>query len=145
MSKYLTEHFSLEEMTHSAMGSRRGMKNEPDEVQVENLKALCEKVLEPLREHLGTPVRINSGFRSKEVNKLVGGKDNSQHLRGQAADLMVHNTQEMIRMMHFIMDETDFDQLILERNKWGSQWVHVSHKRDGGNRHQVLSRPFSYS
>ena len=58
---------------------------------------------------------------------------------GYPADIQVENTEHLLKMMHFIMDETDFDQLIWEKNKAGVQWLHVSHKRNGNNRHQVLN------
>ena len=95
------------------------------------------EVLQPLRDFLGKPVVISSGYRSEEVNKAVGGVKRSQHLRGEAADIHVENTEQLIVIMHFIMDNCDFDQLIWEKNKAGTQWVHVSYKREGGNRNMV--------
>ena len=106
---------------------------------IENLKALCMEVLQPLRDFLGKPVVISSGFRSEDVNRAVGGVKGSQHLKGEAADIHVENTEHLLKIMHFIMDETDFDQLIWEKNKQGTQWVHVSYRRNGVNKHQVLS------
>ena len=96
-------------------------------------------VLQPLRNHLKKPVVISSGYRSEDVNRAVGGVKGSQHLKGEAADIHVENTEHLLKIMHFIMDETDFDQLIWEKNKQGTQWVHVSYKRNGVNKHQVLS------
>ena len=140
----LTKNFSFEEMCSSNAAARNGLKNRPKTQEEEatvkaNLKALCTEVLQPLRHHLKRKVMVSSGYRTEEVNKLVGGVQKSQHLVGEAADLRVDSTEHLLKMMHFIMDETDFDQLIWEKSKSGRQWVHVSHKREGVNRHQVLN------
>lgn len=108
--------------------------NTPDAEVIENLRNLCTKVLEPLREHLGQPVVITSGFRSKRLNETVGGVKNSQHLRGEAADLMVEGEKQARDWIRWMMDFLEFDQLILEK-KGKKVWVHVSLKR---NRQQVL-------
>ena len=126
------------------MAERRGINNSPrtkeeEKRVIENLKALCMEVLQPLRDFLGKPVVISSGYRCAELNKAVGGVRNSQHMKGEAADIHVENTEHLLKIMHFIMDETDFDQVIWERNRAGTQWVHVSYKREGVNRHQVVS------
>lgn len=138
----LSRNFTYEELTRSATAERKGLRNRPktkeeESVVIENLKALCMEVLQPLRDYLGKPVVISSGYRSEEVNKAVGGVKRSQHLRGEAADIHVENTEQLIVIMHFIMDNCDFDQLIWEKNKTGAQWVHVSYKREGGNRNMV--------
>ena len=110
-----------------------GIDNTPDAEAIENMRNLCTKVLEPLREHLGQPVVITSGFRSKRLNEAVGGVKQSQHLRGEAADLMVESEKQAREWIRWMMDNLKFDQLILE--KQGSKvWVHVSLKR---NRQQV--------
>lgn len=138
----LSKNFTYEELCHSSVAERKGLKNRPktkeeESVVIENLKALCMEVLQPLRDYLGKPVVISSGYRSEEVNKAVGGVKRSQHLRGEAADIHVENTEQLIVIMHFIMDNCDFDQLIWEKNKAGAQWAHVSYKREGGNRNMV--------
>lgn len=140
----LTKNFTYEEMCSSNTAARNGLNNRPktheEEATVKaNLKALCTEVLQPLRDHLKRKVMVSSGYRTEELNRLVGGATKSQHLVGEAADLRVDNTKHLLKMMHFIMVETDFDQLIWEKSKSGNQWVHVSHKRDGVNRHQVLN------
>ena len=140
----LSKNFSYEELTHSNVAERKGLKNRPrtkeeEKRVIENLKALCMEVLQPLRDFLGKPVVISSGYRCAELNKAVGGVRNSQHMKGEAADIHVENTEHLLKIMHFIMDETDFDQVIWERNRAGTQWVHVSYKREGVNRHQVVS------
>ena len=140
----LTRNFTYEELCHSNVAERRGINNSPrtkeeEKRVIENLKALCMEVLQPLRDFLGEPVVISSGYRCAELNKAVGGVRNSQHMKGEAADIHVENTEHLLKIMHFIMDETDFDQVIWERNRAGTQWVHVSYKREGVNRHQVMS------
>ena len=140
----LTRNFTYEELRRSDVAERRGINNSPrtkeeEKRVIENLKALCMEVLQPLRDFLGKPVVISSGYRCAELNKAVGGVRNSQHMKGEAADIHVENTEHLLKIMHFIMDETDFDQVIWERNRAGTQWVHVSYKREGVNRHQVVS------
>ena len=140
----LTRNFTYEELCNSNVAERRGINNRPrtkeeEKRVIENLKALCMEVLQPLRDFLGKPVVISSGYRCAELNKAVGGVRNSQHMKGEAADIHVENTEHLLKIMHCIMDETDFDQVIWERNRAGTQWVHVSYKREGVNRHQVMS------
>ena len=137
----LTRNFSLEEMLRSDTAKRCGITNKPkaeEETEVvENLKALCVEVLQPLRDFLGKPVVISSGYRCRELNEKVGGVSNSQHLTGEAADIRVKDRHELIEIMRFIMDDTVFDQLIREKSATG-EWVHVSYKRNGNNRQQVF-------
>ena len=130
----LSEHFSLGEFVRSSTAQRMSIDNTPDAEVIENLRNLCTKVLEPLREHLGQPVVITSGFRSKRLNETVGGVKNSQHLRGEAADLMVEGEKQARDWIRWMMDFLEFDQLILEK-KGKKVWVHVSLKR---NKQQVL-------
>ena len=128
-------------MLRSDTAKRCGITNKPkaeEETEVvENLKALCVEVLQPLRDFLGKPVVISSGYRCRELNEKVGGVSNSQHLTGEAADIRVKDRHELIEIMRFIMDETVFDQLIREKSATG-EWVHVSYKRNGNNRQQVF-------
>ena len=131
----LSEHFSLREFVRSSSAQRLDMDNKPDAEAIENLRNLCTKVLEPLREHLGQPVVITSGFRSKRLNEVVGGVKNSQHLTGEAADLKVEGEKQAREWIRWMMDNLEFDQLILEK-KDKKVWVHVSLKR---NRMQVKS------
>ena len=140
----LSKNFTYEELIHSNVAERKGLKNRPktkeeEKKVIENLRALCIEVLQPLRDYLGKPVVISSGYRSEEVNRMVGGVKGSQHLKGEAADIHVENTEHLLKIMHFIMEETDFDQLIWEKNKAGTQWVHVSYRCKGVNEPQVVS------
>lgn len=136
----LTQHFSLEEMTKSQTASRKGIDNTPTPEVVENLKQLCENVLEKIRNHFGRPLTVNSGYRGPKLNKAIGGAKNSQHLTGQAADIEIPGMDNKI-LFCWIRDNLDYDQLILEYYKPGipdSGWVHVSWNSKG-NRKQILT------
>jgi len=124
----LTQHFTLEEMTKSQTGARKGIDNTPGPEVIENLKHLCENVLEKIRANFARPITINSGYRGPALNKAIGGAKNSQHLTGQAADIEIVGIDNRT-LFNWIKDNMEFDQLILEYYKEGvpeSGWVHVS-------------------
>ena len=98
----------------------------------ENVKALVSEVLDPVREKLGMPIVVNSGYRCERHNKDVGGVRNSQHLRGEAADV---TCSDLPRLKALIIENGKFDQLITYPT-----FLHVSYKRTGGNRHQRLKK-----
>ena len=142
----LTQHFALEEFTRSQTAARLGIDNTlnpaffADSLVIANLKNLCTQVLEPLRRHIDKPIVISSGYRCPVLNRAVGGVANSQHLTGQAADITIPSVAEAREWMRWIMDNTSFDQLILERNSSGTHWLHVSCRTDiTQNRHHVIS------
>ena len=133
----LTEHFSLEELTRSDTATARGLVNDPSVAAISNLQHLCQEVLEPLRQHVGVPVRINSGYRSREVNNAVGGVANSQHLTGEAADIRIPDVETGLEWLLWIHSHCLFDQLLFETNGH-SYWIHVSCCRNlKKNRFQV--------
>ena len=136
----ISKNFTLEELTASQTAKQKGIMNIPDAQQMCNLCALVHNVLQPLRELLGQPVKIGSGYRSQALNKAVGGVSNSQHLTGQAADLGIDGDMKLgERMIAIIRAKCQFDQLIWEHNpKTGSYWVHVSFRSDGQNRMQYI-------
>jgi zinc D-Ala-D-Ala carboxypeptidase len=127
----LTEHFTLEEMTVSEYATRNGLKNTPSETSVQNLKILCKNILEPLRLIVKKPVIITSGYRSKIVNRAIGGSTTSQHMKGQAADFIVIG-MTVEEVFNIVAKQLPFDQLIQEFGKW----VHVSYKEN--LRHEKL-------
>ena len=134
MSEQLSQHFTLHEMTASGTALRLGLEHTPTPAAVENLRALCVNVLEPLRRRFGV-VRVTSGYRSEALNRAVGGVANSQHRRGEAADLHCSSLDEARRWFLFIRDHLDFDQLLLERKMGnGCCWLHVSYVRQPGRR-----------
>lgn len=149
----LTEHFQLSEFEKSSTARARGINNKVPESLIPNIKNLCQQVLEPLRQHIGKPVVIGSGYRCPPLNKAVGGVSNSQHKTGEAADIHIpvydfvasdgthHTNMEILnRWFNWIMDNCDFDQLIKETSNRKTYWIHVSCKRDRSkNRHQVIT------
>jgi hypothetical protein len=136
-------HFSIEEMYASDTAKRLGIDNKPSTQKMINLVYLCAYVLEPLRVAMGKPIKISSGYRCEKLNKAVGGVYNSQHLKGQAADLCIDgDLKKGKRWFNYIKDHLPFDQLIWEHNpKTGSYWVHVSfvYPDFGKNRRKVIN------
>ena len=133
----LSKNFTLEELIHSNTAERMGIDNVPkDEKVVENLRSLCLEVLQPLRDYVGAPVHINSGYRCPELNMTVGGVKNSQHCRGEAADIRIVSPKQGREWAAWIEDNCRFDQMLLERNKNGAVWLHVSCKRDASKNRQ---------
>lgn len=135
----LSPHFDLAEFTRSGKAKSLRIDNTPNQTQIENLRFLCVHVLEPLREKFG-PIIIGSGFRSEKLNVAVGGVNKSQHKTGEACD--IHLPSMKIGKQYFAFLETlpCFDQLIWERYSPSSSkyWIHVSIKRVGDNRMEVI-------
>lgn len=142
MNTPVTMHFTIEELYASQTAKAKGIDNKPNVQQMINLVYLASYVLEPLRVAMNEPIKIGSGFRSQKLNAAVGGIKNSQHMKGQAADLCIDgNRAKGRRWFEYIRDNLPFDQLIWEKNpKTGSEWVHVSfiYQDFGKNRHQVI-------
>lgn len=133
----LTEHFTLSEFVRSETAERNHINNTPSQEVVDNLRALCRNVLEPARVAYGEPIYITSGYRCPALNKAVGGKPTSQHLRGEAADLQVKGVRNLKRLYNAILDHGVFDQLLFESNKAGTKWIHISYT-SYGNRRQAF-------
>ena len=134
----LSEHFVLGEFTRS--NSHPEVYNIPSHEAIANLKRVCEW-LEVLRERAGGPIRINSGYRSPQLNKKVGGVPTSNHLTGCAADIRVDNMEQLIRYATILLDyadesHQDFDELLIERNRYGAIWLHFA-VRPKDNRRKV--------
>lgn len=118
----LSEHFTLEEMIFSQTAIRLGLNNTPTQDVIDNLRKLCVDILEPLRSFLNKPIIINSGFRNLELNRAIGSKDTSAHVRGLAADIVVKEFSPDQVVRAIIQSGLDYDQVILEFN----QWTHVA-------------------
>jgi hypothetical protein len=136
----ISKNFTLDELTASATAKANGIINAPGVDEVCNMCALVHHVLQPLRDAMGEPVKIGSGYRCTRLNQAVGGVANSQHIKGQAADLCIDGDMKRgRRWFNWIQDNCEFDQLILEHNAKGTYWVHVSYRADGNNRHNVIN------
>lgn len=137
----LSKNFTLSELCRSEAATRGGFSNTPGPEETESLKALCVNVLQPLRDAMGKAMRVNSGYRGPEANKAVGGSSSSQHCKGEAADIEFDGFDNKKLAEKIVEMKLPFDQLILEFYKPGdpnSGWVHVSHKRSGKQRGEVL-------
>ena len=137
----ISKNFTLEELTASATAKAKGIINNPGQTDIVNLCGLVHNVLQPLRNWWGKEVKIGSGYRSLALNRAVGGVSNSQHMKGEAADLCIDgDIQKGKSWFQYIKQHCEFDQLIWEKNpKTGAYWVHVSYRCDGKNRKQVIS------
>ena len=131
------KHFTISELLHSATALKHKLWNGAPKEAEENLRALVDEVLDPLREAYGKPIRVNSGYRCPRLNNLVGGSPNSQHMRGEAADIqpVVGNESDLDELARILIANGKFDQLILYPT-----FIHVSHKRFGWNRKQILQK-----
>lgn len=135
MDDKITAHFNFREFTKSDTATRLHINNAICDWDVrDNIKALVENVLQPLRDAWGGPLFINSGYRCKELNEAVGGVPTSMHVKGQAADVTCSDPVALARLALRI--KVDFDQMIIY-----DSFVHFSYKRDGENRGQVLYSP----
>lgn len=136
----LTENFSLAEMTKSDTALRLDIDNTPGPEELENMTRLCECVLQPVRNHFGKGVKVNSGFRHPNVNAKVGGSKTSDHCKGMAADIEIPGVANA-DLAKWIVDNLEFRQVILEFYTPGvpdSGWVHVSYN-PSDNKKQVLT------
>ena len=128
----LSEHFSWSEFTKSDKAKEHHVINEIADWDVrDNIIALTDNVLEPARCAIGEPMFINSGFRCPELNKLVGGEDDSQHQYGEAADVTCSDLRRLAETI--IKLRLPFDQMGIANN-----YLHISHKRDGENRGEIF-------
>jgi len=130
LSMQLTQNFTLREFVDSATAQRLGINNTPQWQHVVALLNLCRNVLQPLRDHIGRPIDINSGYRCEALNEAVHGVGRSQHLLGEAADLHISNVAEGHLFYDFILTHCPFDQLLFEYNRFGAVWIHVSCKQE---------------
>ena len=134
--KRISKHISYKEAVGSNYAKQKGIKNKPNEEQVENMKLLAKEVFEPLREWVDAPIKVNSMFRSLELNTALKGSKTSSHMNGEAMDITSMGGKSNLEMFHYIKDNLCFDQLIWEFGK-EPKWLHVSFNKDK-NRKQVL-------
>jgi hypothetical protein len=136
----LTENFSLNELTKSQTAERKGIDNTPSAEHQENLKSLCEMILQPIRDHFGQVVSVSSGYRSPELCVAIGSSTKSQHALGCAADFEIFGVSNK-ELADYIDQNLDYDQIILEywkgEDEPNSGWVHCSYT-NGSNRKQYL-------
>ena len=126
----LTDNFSLKEMTQSQTALKNNIDNEPNAEQIENLKQLCQTILQPIREDFQLPIKITSGFRSPELCEIIGSKSTSQHCANEcaAADFEIPGVDNK-KVFRHIIENLPYDQIILEYyddSDINSGWIHVS-------------------
>ena len=150
----LSEHFTLAEMCKTSVKTADG--NIPSHVHIENLKRLCSwlerlrqrynlNIKEKIKNKNEEPIVINSGYRSPQVNKAVGGAANSNHLTGCAVDIRVAGMEQLLRYAVILLDiadecREDFDELLMERNAKGTYWLHFAVRPEGNRRKIVFLR-----
>lgn len=128
--------FSMSELIHSDTAIQHRINNMPDITSMDNMLNLIHYLLNPLRTYLRRPIIVSSGFRCKELNAKVGGSENSQHLKGQAVDILAEGMKAKDLAKFILNTGLDFDQLILEK-KGLIEWVHISFVKKN-NRNQYL-------
>ena len=136
----ISKHISYKEGVYSRTATRLSINNKPNDEQMQNMCLIAEEVFEPLRSWVGGPIKINSFFRSPELNKAIGGSSKSQHCQGQAIDLDdTFGRATNAEMFEFIKKHLDFDQMIWEfGDDENPDWVHVSYVSEEKNRNRCL-------
>jgi len=137
----LSENLSFKEATYSATAIKKDIPNNPTIEHLKNLKATAEHIFQPIRDFFGVPIKVTSGYRSQELNDLIGGSSTSQHSIGQALDLDadVYGKITNAQIFSFIETKIEFDQMIWEfGDDKNPNWVHVSYRTDGKNRGEKL-------
>jgi hypothetical protein len=137
--KKISENISYKEAVRSETAKRLGISNKPKKEHIENMELIAEKIFQPLREWVDHPIRINSFYRSEELNSRIGGAISSAHKEGLAIDITSLGEKTNLEMFHYIKDNLDYDILINEYpNEEGEpKWIHVSWNKKK-NRKQVL-------
>ena len=138
--KKISQHISYKEATRSVTAMRLGIDNTPNEYQLQNMELIAEKIFEPLREWVGGPIKINSFFRSVELNQAIGGSSKSQHCQGRAIDIDdTDGWKTNAEMYHWVKENLDFDQMIWEfGTDENPDWVHISYVSQDGSRNRCL-------
>ena len=136
----ISKHVSYKEGVYSRTAERLGLKNDPSDDHLANMKLIAEKVFEPLRIHVGGPIKINSFYRGPELNAAIGGSSKSQHCHGQAIDIDdTYGNASNAEMYNWIKANLDYDQMIWEfGTDENPNWVHVSYVSPESNRNRCL-------
>ena len=140
MAQKISKHVSHKEGVYSITALRLGLKNEPTEEHLTNMKLTSEKVFEPLREFVNGPIKINSFYRGPELNKAIGGSVKSQHCHGQAMDIDdTYGAMSNATMYNWVKENLDYDQMIWEFGTENNpDWVHISYVSKEKNRNRCL-------
>ena len=136
----LSKNLSLKEATKSNTATRLGIKNEPEQWEINNLRAVAENIFQPVRDHFGVPIGVSSGYRCKELNKAIGGSKYSKHMIGEALDIDadIYGKVTNVEIFNYIKNNLEWDQMIWEfGDDEEPNWVHVSYKEAGTNRKQL--------
>ena len=136
----LSKNLTLKEVVKSNTATRKGIDNTPDQWAINNLQAVADHIFQPVRDHFGVPIGVTSGFRSKELNKAIGGSKYSQHMIGEAIDIDadMYGRVTNSEIFDFIKKNLEWDQMIWEFGDDDEpNWVHISYKDDGPNRKQI--------
>ena len=138
----LSKNLSVTEFSNSTTAKRKGIDNTPKNSHLEAAKELAKNIFQPIRDHFGKPIWISSGYRSKLLNEAIGGSKTSQHCKGEAMDIDMDGKggPTNAEIFNYIKDNLPFDQLIWEfGNDKAPDWVHVSYKKGGPQRGQILT------
>jgi len=124
--KKISKHISYKEAVRSDYAKKHKIENEPNDEQLENMQLIAKEVFEPLRKWVGGPIKVNSFFRSEDLNTGIGGSKTSSHLKGQAIDLTTMGLKTNAEIFYYIKDNLEYDQLIWEYGRVNPKWIHVS-------------------
>lgn len=143
MDSIISRYFTLTELTRSKTATQQHLNNSPSPEAIANLQALVSQILDPLRQLWGRAIYVNSGYRSPAVNAAVGGVKNSQHTKGEAADITAGSPELNRKLLGLVLQHADvfkFDQVIAEKcdSKGNPRWLHISRAYQGRN--QFLMR-----
>ena len=136
----LSKNLTLKEVIKSNTASRLGIPNIPEDWEIHNLRAVADNIFQPLRDHFGVPIGVSSGYRSKALNKAIGGSKYSQHMIGEAFDIDadIYGGVTNAEIFNYVKNNLEWDQMIWEfGDDEEPNWVHISYKESGQNRKQI--------
>ena len=136
----LSKNLTLKEVVKSNTATRKGIDNTPDHWSIDNLRVIAENVFQPIRDHFGVPIGVSSGFRSKELNKAIGGSKYSQHMVGESLDLDadMYGRVTNSEIFNYVKKNLEWDQMIWEfGDDEEPNWVHISYRSYLPNRKQI--------